>query len=74
MVAPVNTTGPITSFLRTFQPSNVNQAANRQVAQTVLNQTPVAAKKSSDVTTTLASAKSPPPSNLPRGSIVDKLV
>lgn len=74
MVAPVNTTGTINTLQRPAQSSTVNQSANRQVAQAVLNKTPVAAKNSSNVSTTLASANSPPSPNLPRGSIVDKLV
>lgn len=72
MVAPV-TTPPVNPLLRPQATSPVNQAANRQVAQAVLNRTPVASK-SQNSSVTLASANSPPSSNLPRGSIVDKLV
>lgn len=73
MVAPVNNTGGLNSLLRALQTPAANQAFNRQVAQAVLNRSP-SASTSSKAPIELASAKSPPPSNLPRGSIVDRLV
>jgi hypothetical protein len=74
MVAPVTNTG-INPLLRPQQTPAVNQTANRQIAQTVLNSTPAVGKtKPSGTAISLASANSQPPANLPRGSIVDKLV
>lgn len=74
MVAPVNSTTGLNSLLRTQQAGNVSQTANRQIAQVVLNKTPAVVKSSKSPAISLASANSSPPPNLPRGSIVDKLV
>jgi hypothetical protein len=73
MVAPVSGSG-IGTLQRAQQTTNVNQTANRQVAQAVLNRTPVSKASPADKTISLASANVQPQSNLPRGSIVDKLV
>jgi hypothetical protein len=73
MVSPVSNPG-LNALQRAPQAKNVNQTANRQVAQAVLNRTPAAGNGASDKTITLASANAQPQSNLPRGSIVDKLV
>ena len=75
MVAPVSTPPVnVTALQRPQQTANVNQASNRQTAQTVLDSTPVKAKTNAKSNITLASANTQPQSNLPRGSIVDKLV
>ncbi len=75
MVAPVSgSSSGVNSLQRTQQSSTVNQTANRQVAQAVLNKTPATTKPATNTTITLASANAQPPSNLPRGSIVDRLV
>ena len=71
MVSPINSTN-ISTFQRTAQPTTVGQTANRQPQPPVVRST--TANPASDTTITLASAKSTPPTNLPRGSIVDKLV
>lgn len=71
MVSPVSNSG-LSALQRPQQTATVNQTANRQVAQAVLNRTPTVAKP--DKTINLASANAQPQSNLPRGSIVDKLV
>ena len=72
MVGPVNSSSGFSAPLRAPQASSINQASNRQVAQAVLNKTPVNAKSGGALQ--LAAANSQPPANLPRGSIVDKLV
>jgi len=72
MVAPVTNSGVSSALQRAFSTPAVNQKSNQQVAQAVLNRTPVA--KPSGTTIDLASANAQPNSNLPRGSIVDKLV
>lgn len=72
MVGPVNSAGGSAAQLRAPQTSSINQASNRQVAQAVLNKTPVNVK--SEGALQLVAANSQPPANLPRGSIVDKLV
>jgi hypothetical protein len=72
MVAPVTNNGGINPLLRPQQTPPVSQTTNRQIAQTVLNTAP--SVKSSGKTVSLASANAQPPANLPRGSIVDKLV
>jgi hypothetical protein len=71
MVSPVSNSG-VSPLQRPQQTTTVNQTANRQVAQAVLNRTPTVSKP--DKTINLASANTQPQSNLPRGSIVDKLV
>jgi len=71
MVAPVNNTGALSSLLRTQQTANVTQTTNRKIAQPIIERN---AKNVQPKVIDLASAKSPPPANLPRGSIVDKLV
>jgi hypothetical protein len=70
MVSPVSNVG-VGTLQRAQQTPSVNQTANRQVAQTVLNRTPTVSKSDK---LNLASANTQPQSNLPRGSIVDKLV
>jgi hypothetical protein len=72
MVAPVtNSTSGLNSLLRTQQTSTANQATSRASAVST-------ARSSTDIqqpmkNITLSSSKTPP-TNLPRGSIVDKLV
>jgi hypothetical protein len=73
MVAPINNSNTITTLQRATPQPTINQTANRQVAQAVLNRTPVP-NKTVDKNLTLASANANPSPNLPRGSIVDKLV
>lgn len=71
MVAPVNSSTITTLQRATPVP---NQAVNRQVAQAVLNKTPSTTPGKATQPITLASANATPNANLPRGSIVDKLV
>ena len=71
MVAPVNNNGGLNALQRTQQAPSVKPTSNRQNPSAV-------AKRDNDVPSqlkniTLSSSSSPPP-NLPRGSIVDKLV
>ena len=74
MVAPVNNSNLVNTLQRPVQAPAVNQTANRQVAQAVLNKTPTPSKVATSQSISLASANTNPPPNLPRGSIVDKLV
>lgn len=71
MVAPISNS---TSGISTLRPTQVPNAAPKSVkpATNQVSNAPVATKPTLDATL-LASANSPPP-NLPRGSIVDKLV
>ena len=76
MVAPVNTTtNSLSSLLRTQQTGTVSQTANRKnalaTAHTAANRTSGVPDKLKNITLT---SGNPPPSNLPRGSIVDRLV
>ena len=73
MVAPVTNTGGVNSLQRTQQAPAVNQKSNQQIAQAVINRTPSVGKRGGS-SIDLASAKTQPNPNLPRGSIVDKLV
>lgn len=73
MAGSVTNTGGISSLLRAAQAPAINKKANQQIAQAVINKTPNVGKKSG-ASLDLASANSSPPPNLPRGSIVDKLV
>ncbi len=73
MAAPISNTTGISSLLRTQSTGNVSQAAtNRQTALAATNRSANLPDKIKNIT--LASGNNPPPSNLPRGSIVDKLV
>jgi hypothetical protein len=71
MVGPVNSSA-LNSLLRTQQAATVSPKPNQQIAPAGANRSPKAAQPVNAIL--LASAKSPPPPNLPRGSIVDKLV
>ncbi len=73
MVAPVTNTSGVNSLLRTQQTGNVSQTVNRSNALATTNRaSSTVPEKLKNIT--LSSSSSPPPSNLPRGSIVDKLV
>jgi hypothetical protein len=79
MVAPISSSSSNISALqqRTAQTQatpnvQARSSTNRDVAQTVLNSTPSNSNKSGKID--LASANAQPQQNLPRGSIVDKLV
>ena len=71
MVGPVNS-GALNSLLRAQQAVTANPKPQQQIAAAGANRSPKAAQPVNAIL--LASAKSPPPPNLPRGSIVDKLV
>ena len=72
MVAPVNNNGNVTSLQRPLQAKNITPKTFTD-GLVPAKSTP-SNKPSSDVTITLASANSRPNPNLPRGSIVDRLV
>ena len=72
---PISNATGLNSLLRTQSTGSVGQAANRQSALTATNRSASSGSSSAPAlkNITLSSSKSPP-TNLPRGSIVDKLV